>query len=153
MKISFPPKEVGRYIQSLHPSFCMGQRSAGVQGVRGGWSGATPREPPHPRAGGPPPRDRYVIWAGRHGDRGWSGAAPRAGCTPLRGPEPNEKIDTTLFGTNPSIKIFPFYMLLFISQLRWRYFSLGISSGTSFVEFYASVGILDWLNELWWISV
>lgn len=79
---------------------------AGVQGGRrGGWSGATPRAPPTPFAGS----IRHLSWSpwrprterGGAAASGWwvhgTPRSPRAA--------PNEKIDTTLFGTNPSIKI------------------------------------------------
>lgn len=56
-----------------------------VAGVQGGRR----VERCHPASTPAPSRDRYVIWAGRHGDRELSGAAPRlrdGGCTGLRDP-------------------------------------------------------------------
>lgn len=58
-----------------------------VAGVQGGRR----VERCHPASTPAPSRDRYVIWAGRHGDREPSGAAPRlrdGGCTGLRDPRP-----------------------------------------------------------------
>lgn len=107
MKISFPSKEVyPKFTSVILHGPTVEWRWQGCKGVGAAGGAVPPRERPPP-----PSRDRYVIWAGRHGDRERSGAAPRprdGGCTALRGarePAPNEKIDTTLFGTNPSIKI------------------------------------------------